>query len=322
MTIYLRLPDILANILKIGLYHMIDSQKAANRYKADSKPLSALIKPAVALCLVVSSSQLVSIAQNSNTILKGNVKEQNYLSPGKGPSLGIGDLKGNEDSFGKGGPSNLPNVGETFEPPPDAFDLNGDKASSKGTNDPGSQIASGTGPFGQELNPGFKGEFSSGVPGLSDSASTDSSPFNLSAEDQGPLSGVETEIADPDNTPDMQLAWDQWHKQVAEAIYQKFNSLAQLAFQYSHPLACYVTYTVTRDGRIINVQLQQKSANVAFNAMVMMVVNSMSGQSDVLTFPTGSRRTTVNKAGMFTQNYGVQGFKYTTGDKEMIPGHQ
>lgn len=83
-----------------------------------------------------------------------------------------------------------------------------------------------------------------------------------------------------------------------------------------------MTYTVTREGRILNVQLKQKSNNVAFNAMVSMVVNSMAGQMDILTFPAGSRRTSVNKAGMFTQNYGaVQGFKYTTGDREMIPGH-
>ena len=123
---------------------------------------------------------------------------------------------------------------------------------------------------------------------------------------------------EPDSSPEMRLAWDQWHKRVAEAIYERFNAMAQLAFRYSRPIAAYVTYTVTRDGRVVNVQLQQKSPNIAFNTMLLLVVNSISGQKELLAFPQGSRRMSVEKAGMFTQNYGQQGFKFTTGDSETL----
>jgi len=245
-------------------------------------------------CLL--SSWTASIAQDSGTLLKGTVQEQGYLTPGKVPGLTSSDLKHAQDAFGKGD-SSLPSVGEAFEPPANAFNFG---------NSPANAPASG--------------QLTAGVPGLDQSAlAANQPPFNLTAQEQGTstLQGK----ADVDNTPELQLAWDQWHKRVAQAIYEKFNSMAQLAFRFSSPLACYVTYTITKDGRVVNAKLEQQSQNVAFNALVLMVVSSMSGQTDILAFPTGSQRTFVNKAGMFTQNYGVQGFKYTTGDRETIPGH-
>jgi len=245
----------------------------------------------------LGSSGMVSFAMDSGTVLKGTVNKEDYLTPSKVPSLNSNDLKHGQDAFGKGD-SSLPSVGEAFQPPPGAFDFG-----NSGSNPPSS------------------GQFTAGVPGLDQGATTaNQPPFNLSAQDQGATlqTGI-TGMADPDNTPALQLAWDQWHRRVAQAIYERFNSMAQLAFRFSSPLACYVTYTITRDGRVVNATLQQKSPNIAFNALVLMVVSSMSGQTDILTFPPGSQRTFVNKAGMFTQNYGVQGFKYTTGDKETIP---
>ncbi len=240
-------------------------------------------------------------AQESSTLLKGNVNQENVLPGGKTPSLNRRDLNNGRDAFGSSGVSNLPSVGETFEPPAEAFNLQ--KQPYKG------QVATAS-PADQSPAPDFSNE--QAVPGLETNPS-----FNMSAQQDQQL----PQANDPDNTAEMQLAWDQWHKRVAAAIYEKFNSMAQFAFRYSHPLSCYATYTVTNDGRIINVQLPQKSPNVAFNAMIILVINSMSGQTEILAFPPGSRRTTVNKAGMFTQNYGVQGFKYTTGDRETIPGH-
>lgn len=246
------------------------------------------------VCLL--SSWAAAIAQDSSPLLKGNVNEQDYLTPGKGPGLTPNDLKHGQDAFGKGS-SSLPSVGPAFEPPDNAYNF-------------GNQPATNP-PPAEQLSPG--------VPGLDQNAVANQRPFNLNAEDQDP--SLQPGRADPDNTPALQLAWDQWHRRVAQAIYERFNSMAQLAFRFSSPLSCYVTYTITRDGRIVNAQLQQKSNNVAFNTMVLMVVSSMSGQTDVLTFPPGSQRSFVNKAGMFTQNCGVQGFKYTTGDKETIPSH-
>ncbi len=124
---------------------------------------------------------------------------------------------------------------------------------------------------------------------------------------------------DPDGSAAMQLLWDAWHKRVAETIYVRFNSLAQMAFKRSQPLACQVSYMVARDGRVGNVQLLQKSANPIFNTMLLGVINSMNG-NPVLEYPPNSRRQFVEKTGTFTWNYGQNGFKFTTGDKETIPG--
>ena len=118
--------------------------------------------------------------------------------------------------------------------------------------------------------------------------------------------------------PEMALAWDQWHRRVAEAIYTRFNFLAKLAFRRSPPLLCQVGYNVTRDGHIQNVQVQQKSPNVLFNVVVFQTVKSLDGDYNLLQFPPGSRRQFVPKVGTFTQNYGGDGFKYTVGDTERL----
>lgn len=122
---------------------------------------------------------------------------------------------------------------------------------------------------------------------------------------------------EPDSSAEMQLLWDAWHKRVAETIFTKFNALAQLAFKHSPPLACEVSYAVSRDGQIGNLTVIQKSSSPMFNAMLLGVVKSMNG-NPVLQFPPGSRRQYVEKTGTFTWNYGQQGFKYTTGDQERI----
>lgn len=123
---------------------------------------------------------------------------------------------------------------------------------------------------------------------------------------------------DPDSSPEMQVAWDLWHKRVASAIYTRFNFLAKLAFRHSPPLLCQVSYVVSRDGQIQNIQVQQKSTNVLFNVIVFQTVKSLNGDINLLQFPPGSRRMFVPKLGTFTQNYGGDGFKYTVGDRETL----
>ncbi|MBY0360057.1 MAG: hypothetical protein K2W82_18795 [Candidatus Obscuribacterales bacterium] len=124
---------------------------------------------------------------------------------------------------------------------------------------------------------------------------------------------------DPDSTPEMQLLWDAWHKQVAEAIYARFNFLAKVAFRHSPPLLCRISYVVTRDGHIQNPQIQEKSANILFNVIVFQTVKSLDGDVNLLQFPPGSKRMMVPKNGTFTQNYGGDGFRYTMGDRETLP---
>jgi hypothetical protein len=128
---------------------------------------------------------------------------------------------------------------------------------------------------------------------------------------------------DPDSSPEMSLLWDAWHRRVAENIFQRFNFFAKAAFRRSPPLMSSVSYVVTRDGRIMNLQVQQKSPNVLFNVLVFQAVKSLDGDLSILQFPQGSRRQFVPKSGVFTQNYGGQeGFRHTTGDEERIRQQQ
>lgn len=125
---------------------------------------------------------------------------------------------------------------------------------------------------------------------------------------------------DPDSSPDMQLAWDIWHKRVAAVIFERFNFFARAAFKHSPPLMARLSYDVTRDGQIINVSMAQKSNNVLFNVLVFQAVKSLNGDQNVLPYPQGSRRMSVHKTGTFTQNYGQEGFRYQVGDTERVPG--
>jgi hypothetical protein len=255
--------------------------------------------------------------------LKGTVQKEDYLPKTNLPSLNRQDA-GHRDAFGDGGQQNGVPAGQEFEPPAGAFDV---------TNMMPQMPAppQRTFPLNADQNE-FKGAVQQ--PDFDDQAMPPMGAQQPQMGQMPPQMGQmpprfatlppnvmppqQLRQQDPDSSPEMRLAWDVWHHRVAEAIYVRFNAMAQLAFRYSRPLAVYVSYTVTRDGRVTNIQLLQKSPNVAFNAMVFMVVNSMSGQKDTLAFPQGSRRMTVDKGGMFTQNYGVQGFKYITGDYETL----
>ncbi|HEY9793822.1 MAG TPA: hypothetical protein V6D22_25730 [Candidatus Obscuribacterales bacterium] len=125
---------------------------------------------------------------------------------------------------------------------------------------------------------------------------------------------------DPDSTPDMMLAWDAWHHRVAQAIFERFELVAKSAFRRSGPLEARISYQVTRDHRIINMSMPEKSPNSLFNVAVYQAVKSLEGDAALLEFPQGSRRMVVYKPGTFQWNFGNDGFKYTTGDREVIPG--
>jgi hypothetical protein len=123
---------------------------------------------------------------------------------------------------------------------------------------------------------------------------------------------------DPEEAGDMKLLWDIWHRHVAETIFQRFNFFAKAAFKHSPPLLANVTYVVTRDGRITNMNMQQKSSNVLFNVLVYQSIKSLDGDLSVLAFPQGSRRQFVNQSGNFTQNYGGEGFRFMKNDQESL----
>jgi TonB C terminal len=234
-------------------------------------------------------------------VLKGGVQAEDWRHP-SAPSLNRNDIKTGGDPFSSGNDNS--NQEQTLEPPKGAFDIQSEKP--------------------PKPPPSLNGNAQQGSEDQFAPQSQTPSEDN-SGGGKGPLIGAAQQEQipaaksnDPDDNPDMQLQWDAWHQRVAAAIYQRFSTMAHTAFKFSRPLGAYVSYVVTRDGRIVNVQLQQKSSNIMFNTMLLMVINSLNGQSQLLAFPQGSNRNTVEKGGMFTQNYGMQGFKFTTGDRETV----
>jgi hypothetical protein len=128
--------------------------------------------------------------------------------------------------------------------------------------------------------------------------------------------GVEDEEAN--------LGWDEWHRRVAENIYQRWIGFNNPAFKnVPDPLLAKVSYTVSKDGQIQDVIFTQKSTNVMFNALILQVIKSFSGDKDMLRFPDGSRRVAIENFGTFSQNLHLPGgFRHVTGDAERvkIPG--
>jgi hypothetical protein len=259
------------------------------------------------LLLIMASSQARA------DILQGGVQTENFIPRGGTPGLRRQDMG---DPFSGNNQPNPPVVQQMIQPPADAFDLQGLRPPPPPA--PRSQPTNLQTEINQSQASDFQGLPGEGVPDVQ----PQSVPMLPPAVNAPQQANVEADQADPDKSPELQLAWDQWHRRVANAVYERYNAMAQMAFKYSRPLGVYVTYVVTRDGQITDVKLQQKSPNVAYNTLIILVIKSLSGQKALLQFPQGSKRFSVDKGGTFTQNYGgVLGFKYATGDRETVRPH-
>ena len=249
------------------------------------------------LALAFGLSILAAQAQR----LRGGVSEEDLLRQ-QGPTLNRNDIQHGGDPFRNG---NSDPVDQLLEAPPGASDMNSLRAPAPPKKPFNLQADDQGADFGGQSMP----------------AQEDQMPQQpmQQAPPRGPMQGsaMTPRNNEPDSSAEMQLLWDAWHKRVAETIFTRFNSLAQMAFKHSPPLACEVSYAVSRDGQIGNVAVLQKSSSPMFNAMLLGVVKSMNG-NPVLQFPPGSRRQYVEKTGTFTWNYGQQGFKYAVGDQERV----
>ena len=209
----------------------------------------------------------------------------------KKPSLERNDIDESKDPFGSGGE-------ETFDAPDSMFQ---------------GQNAIPDSPKPYNLNANQQGQPMQGQPMVPQRAMPP-----MQAQQPIVPNNQQAVAQDPESVGQMKLAWDMWHKRVAEAIYVKYDRLVKMGFSKSRPLAARARYTVTRDGRIINVKLIQKSNNFLYNTMIFGVLKSMNG-SPILAYPQGSRRMVVEKTGRFLWNVNnVNGFRYTTGDRETI----
>lgn len=245
--------------------------------------------------LITPVNFLAAQPPSAAEVLKGNIREDGFRKPEKGPSLNRNDMKEKGDPFA--------NDQDLLEPPKGAFEVETAKPPEK--------------PFNlqaQDENQPFQGQ---NMPGV-----TDEPPAPIQEQQPMPLQVQQDERPmnpnDPDNSEDMQLAWDIWHRRVAEAIFIKVSTLAGVALKRSQPLVAQVSYAVARDGRVGNIRLNQRSSNPIYNAMIVTAIQSMQG-SPLLQYPQGSRRMMVEKQGTFQHNCGpAQGFTYTMGDRERV----
>lgn len=261
------------------------------------------LRNGVLVALLVSAN-LVRPAQAE--FLKGTVNKQDTVN-GSGTTLDRRDINRVGDPFGGGGQQ------QQAPPQQDVFDPGNFQVQ---------QMAAPPGPppplRGNANSQGqqdFQGQFGQAMP------AQDQGPppqmHNLNAQTGGPP--PQANPNDPDSSPELQIAWNEWHRRVAQAVYERYSTLANAAFYRSPPMAAAAAYVVTRDGHIVNSHLTQKNSNPIYNAIILTAINSLNGNLAVLQFPQGSRRMSIDKAATFTQNYGPQqGFKYQMGDQETI----
>ena len=127
--------------------------------------------------------------------------------------------------------------------------------------------------------------------------------------------------AKPETKPEskeIELAWDAWHKRLAQAIYYRFDILALQKFKDSPPLGVKIRYLVTKDGRIEGLKIVEKSSDMMFDALACTAIMWQGRKPLLLKFPEGSNRQSVEKFATFTQNMGDEGIETTQGDKETV----
>ena len=254
-----------------------------------------------ALILLAGSAPLSVLAQQPGKLLEGTVNKEDYIRNSTGPSLSRDDIQNKGDPFG-----DEKDDAESFDAPDEAF------KQQSGTEAPPPKFD-----LAAQDSGAFEGKSMPAMEQQNPTGQAEAAPNQLMLQPP-----QQANPNDPDaHSPQLQLAWDQWHRAVAEEIFRRFDGLAQRAFAQSRPLACRVAYTVTNTGIITNVRMIQKSPNIVFNSMLLMVLKSMNG-NPILSFPQGSRRQFVEKTGTFSRNFGIQGFKYTTGDRETVKQQQ
>lgn len=251
-----------------------------------------------AVALIIGASVISPVKAE---FLQGTINKQDTIG-GSGTTLNRHDIQKMGDPFGGGAPPQGPSD-QAFDP--GNFQV--------------STMAPPQAPppplQGNAQNQGdFQGQFGQAMP----AQEAPQQMHNLNAQTGGPPP-QQFNPNDPDSSPELQIAWNEWHRRVAAAVYERYSTMANAAFYRSPPMVAAAAYVVTRDGHIANSHLTQKNGNPIFNAIVLTAINSLNGNMAVLAFPPGSRRMTVDKSATFAQNYGPQqGFKYQMGDKETI----
>jgi hypothetical protein len=131
--------------------------------------------------------------------------------------------------------------------------------------------------------------------------------LDLNGTDQIRAASIES----PDQLPQLDVAWDAWHRRLGGAIWDRFNFFAKAAFRNSpQPLQTKLKYTITSEAKI-EIQSVENSGNTLFDILAVQSVKSLDGNVELLRFPEGSTKRSVNKTAIFKVPGGPwQKFRY------------
>jgi hypothetical protein len=139
---------------------------------------------------------------------------------------------------------------------------------------------------------------------------------------RSPLSGVldTNEFAKPPqnfdigaerNSREMMLAWERWHKQLSQAIYERWQAMAE------DPGKATVKIFVTKN-RQISAQILRANGAPAFEGTIMNAIMSLNGNPG-LTFPAKSLRQSVSFEADYIAGANVTpGYSWVKNDYEKI----
>lgn len=215
------------------------------------------------------------------------------LGVGGSSAFAQATVKGHIEDFD--GPQRLARPGRTSTLSP--------HSATPGANKKGLSLSAGT--TGSLLLPNA---FKLGAKGL-----TDSRPLQL------PGKAADTPV--DEHSKELTVAWDEWHKRVISALYQRWKEGADVSGEAK------VTIVVTRDGRLdcsldgfeqSGAATYDPGVESAFRHEVETTVSSLERNS-ILEFPPMSQRKQVKLVTTFSMNmFGPSGYTYKHGDYEHV----
>lgn len=113
------------------------------------------------------------------------------------------------------------------------------------------------------------------------------------------------------NSKELTLAWEQWHKQLSKAIYERWTELADT------PGKATVRITVTRS-RTIKATILGSQGGPRFERTLLSVIDSLNGNQG-LTFPSKSQRQVVAfEADYLADTHVDPGYSWVKNDYEKV----
>jgi outer membrane biosynthesis protein TonB len=105
-----------------------------------------------------------------------------------------------------------------------------------------------------------------------------------------------------DTTAKMRFAWEAWDRRVFKAVNAHLTMSMRRELRFYPYLVAVAEYSVTKEGRIINVQISRSSSNASFDDLLITTIKSFDGNTKLLAFPSDSNREAIRKLDTFSSD--------------------